>query len=462
MRTGAPALVFVALGAPALAWADPAPSVGLAAVGPVWSLRAGDDQDMAWSVGAEAGFHWFPHRRTMLTVGAVTDAVWMWGPRGDGFVGTLAGEASYWGFGVEAGGFVDTGALGYGAAAGPAVGAFWSGAFLWVGVRAMFPLARAVDAAEAAPMVNLTMGLKLPVWSVDDTMPEPEIHLFDGMFRNIGRQGLPLRDADGAVTVAALVEGSAWRAGAFAPDADEDTRAALAGAWRDDGRMEHAAVAAFARRSLELVALGAPPSLVERAHRAALDEAAHARLCFAIAEAYDGRPLDPGALPEALAGGFARTHAALAEASFRDGCVYEAAASALAREGARTAADPALRCALTGIADDEARHAELAWDMVAWCLDAGGDAARDALAGAAATANAEVAAGVVESDAHGRPTLATRAEVVRRACDEAARRAWVLLASRRRRLADATGRRRSTRGAGVVHGPAAWKEGAGP
>ena len=53
------------------------------------------------------------------------------------------------------------------------------------------------------------------------------------------------------------------------PDA---ARRAIAQHWTRAAQMEHASVAAFSRFSLQLLAVGAPPSLLEDAHRAALDE----------------------------------------------------------------------------------------------------------------------------------------------------------------------------------------------
>jgi hypothetical protein len=76
-------------------------------------------------------------------------------------------------------------------------------------------------------------------------------------------------------------------------DAERD---ALAGAWCDDGLMEHASVASFARFALQLVAVGAPPQLLVDTQQAIRDEIEHARLCFGLASAYAGRKLGPGPL----------------------------------------------------------------------------------------------------------------------------------------------------------------------
>jgi hypothetical protein len=79
-------------------------------------------------------------------------------------------------------------------------------------------------------------------------------------------------------------------------DVDATTLAALARAYAIDGCEEHASIAAFARLTLHLLAVGAPPELVERAHLASLDEIRHARACFALARRYGGRALGPGPL----------------------------------------------------------------------------------------------------------------------------------------------------------------------
>jgi hypothetical protein len=116
------------------------------------------------------------------------------------------------------------------------------------------------------------------------------------------------------------------------------------------------------------------------------DEIEHARLCFALASAYARRPLGPGqlAIDDALAG--ADDLVAAAVAAVHEGCVDETLA-ALQAEAARAAAtDPAVRRALDRIADDEARHAALAWRFVRWAIDTGGEEVRTAVAAAFADA----------------------------------------------------------------------------
>ncbi|HVY46553.1 MAG TPA: hypothetical protein VHB21_11770, partial [Minicystis sp.] len=133
--------------------------------------------------------------------------------------------------------------------------------------------------------------------------------------------GRPYLVDDGAVQ-APVARRLGWGSPGLAPDVrglGRVERAALAAAWARDGAMEHASIASFGRFALELLALGAPAELVEDAHRAAIDEARHARLCFALASGYAGERVGPGAFPFGGAVDVATDLAALARAVVREG-----------------------------------------------------------------------------------------------------------------------------------------------
>ena len=66
---------------------------------------------------------------------------------------------------------------------------------------------------------------------------------------------------------------------------DAATRRALREAWLADALLEHASIASFSRFTLELMALGAPPSLVAASLAAGDDEIRHARACFSLSAA---------------------------------------------------------------------------------------------------------------------------------------------------------------------------------
>jgi len=159
---------------------------------------------------------------------------------------------------------------------------------------------------------------------------------------------------------------------------DATSRERLADHWRRVGAMEHASVAAFARFSLQLLALGAPPELLERSHRAMADETRHARAAFALASAYAGAPVGPGPLSIADA-----LHDALDVERFvalliEEGCIGETVASLEASESQPD--HPAVAAVLERIAAEEAEHAELAWRTLAWTLEAHPLPARRAIA----------------------------------------------------------------------------------
>lgn len=167
-------------------------------------------------------------------------------------------------------------------------------------------------------------------------------------------------------------------------------RAVLGEAWLMAARTEQASVPAFARLSLDLVALGAPSDLVERCHLAALDEIDHARRCYAVASAFSGVSFTAGPLPALLTEPAAPEKlkekieridslARLAAASLQDGALAEGTATRIAEVAAQAAVLPALRETLSCIARDEREHAELAWDILHWCLATGGNEVRRAV-----------------------------------------------------------------------------------
>lgn len=161
-------------------------------------------------------------------------------------------------------------------------------------------------------------------------------------------------------------------------DLNEATQKALADAWRTDAQMEHASVASFARFTLELLALGAPADIVAASQSASLDEVEHARLCFAMASRFSGHGLGPGQLDMT---GVSRgtSIAECAGWTVIEGCIGETIAALTARAQLEWAKDEDVRLALLRIAEDEERHAALAWRFVAWALSTGGAPVRAAV-----------------------------------------------------------------------------------
>ncbi len=181
--------------------------------------------------------------------------------------------------------------------------------------------------------------------------------------------GRPLT-VDGEARVAQAAARADWSA-----DLDLDLdgvepalRHSLAAWWREVAALEHASVGSFARFTLELLALGAPPDLLAATQRAAADEIEHARLTFALAGAYGGAPVGPGPLSLARVE-IGADAATILRDLITEACVGETLGAAEARESAAQAADPALSTLLTRIAADEERHAALAWRALRWMLE---------------------------------------------------------------------------------------------
>jgi hypothetical protein len=150
-------------------------------------------------------------------------------------------------------------------------------------------------------------------------------------------------------------------------DLDAAQRRVLADAWLDVALAEHASVASFARFVLELMAVGAPADLIADAAAALRDEVRHAEVAFAFASAAIGEPMGPGAL--SMDGVEPRRDLdAIVRAVVREGCIGETLSAAEVELAARRARDPEVADALAAIADDEARHAVLAWRFVQWAL----------------------------------------------------------------------------------------------
>jgi hypothetical protein len=149
---------------------------------------------------------------------------------------------------------------------------------------------------------------------------------------------------------------------------DEGARAAGAGEdsarWVREGMFEHGSIASFARLMLDLLAVGAPMHLVEAAGRAALDEVKHARIAFGLASA-GRRAVGPG--PLRTEARHTPTLESIVREAVADGCIGETAAALALREEAG-AHDARVGALLDEMAEDEERHAELAYATVAWAL----------------------------------------------------------------------------------------------
>lgn len=181
--------------------------------------------------------------------------------------------------------------------------------------------------------------------------------------------GRPLY-VEGVARLAPPVSGREWSDVGASVDLDEATRATWRARLERTALEEHASVPAFARTICQLVALGAPAWLVEKTQRALADEIVHAKRSFEWVERLGGRAVSPGFFPEAVASFAGDSIDAVATAlvrdAFRGGCVGETLAAHEAAELATFAPTSELRVFFETIAEDEARHAALAFETTRW------------------------------------------------------------------------------------------------
>ncbi|GEM_PF-1175313 len=132
------------------------------------------------------------------------------------------------------------------------------------------------------------------------------------------------------------------------------------------GRMaaaEAGSVNSFRQFMRELRSHGAPLELVERTKSALRDEVRHTRLMKELAEEWGGAPRAIAMKPLEK-----RSLLALALENATEGCTNEMFAALVALYQSKNASDEKIAQSMKVIAEDEMRHAQLAWDVHAWCM----------------------------------------------------------------------------------------------
>jgi hypothetical protein len=140
---------------------------------------------------------------------------------------------------------------------------------------------------------------------------------------------------------------------------------------------EAASVVSFLRLSVELAAHGAALSLVARCEAAAGEELRHYLAMRALTANGDASALAGAHLEEAVyaaacerAAAFpVRSLIAIARENRVEGCISETYSAALAGYQAAAAVHAGFRRAMQTIAVEETSHAQLAWDIDAWCME---------------------------------------------------------------------------------------------
>jgi hypothetical protein len=273
---------------------------------------------------------------------------------------------------------------------GPIVAIVGIGGVVFFGFSILIALVRAmrgvVDLVHPIPE-RTPVGTRNAIGAILGNFLMAGLGMYVAYFTTAGfSRGRQLRRY-GRVLLPGLRSSSAWTTSTVVVDGLEGLPPGVADQWRENGRTEHASVAAFARLTLDLMALGAPPNLIAAANEDALDEIRHTELCFSLACALDGTSVSPGPFPEAqrvttLPRSRKLALAKLALDSLVDGALHEGVSARIIAKLARRCEVPAIFAALKEIAADEGRHSAHGWAVVEWCLDEGGRPVGEALLGA--------------------------------------------------------------------------------
>jgi hypothetical protein len=144
-------------------------------------------------------------------------------------------------------------------------------------------------------------------------------------------------------------------------NAVDRSRGVLASFLAGVAQLEAASVIAFENLARQLEGHRAPKRLVVAARRAARDEVRHARVTRSLAVRAGARVPRVRVRPIG-----ARPLEAMAIENAIEGCVRETFGAAVALRQAEAAADAEVRREMRSIARDEARHADLSWQLARW------------------------------------------------------------------------------------------------
>lgn len=142
---------------------------------------------------------------------------------------------------------------------------------------------------------------------------------------------------------------------------------AIARAWTETALSAHAAIGRYARFTLQLMSLGAPPGLINGAAQAMQDEVAHAQACFSLARRHAGCDVGPGPL-QSPPGLRESDLTSVVLSAVQRGCIQEAVNTLSAREALEHCQDAATREVLLSRLELKAQQAQLAWRFLAWAL----------------------------------------------------------------------------------------------
>ncbi len=233
--------------------------------------------------------------------------------------------------------------------------------------------------SDSFPAGNITTEVDNKLFLIDSLMDD----WVNGVQCARAIEGRPFVDDDGYPLHAQLeAHQAAWSAEKAHFD-DINTDVALGNEWAERALGEHASVPAFAAFTIALMSNNAPPTLVQDALSAAMDEVRHAKTSFEVASILLGTTVEPGPIPPSTHT-FGADIKGLAMAAAQEGCIDETLSALVAAYEVDTRLDQNLRInestksllkdKIRTIALEEARHSALAWRTVRWACEMDSDA----------------------------------------------------------------------------------------
>jgi len=270
---------------------------------------------------------------------------------------------------------------------------------------------------------NMEAGLRLSIFNSNQGwVPQGHVHgglrlpgLFGASLILGGGESIPGRpqhDADGVCLGRIFMRRTRLTR---RPTAVVARRAAVGARWAVAARAEAASIPTFVGLAQDLRLAGAPDALILRALTAAQDEVRHAVSSAKIASRYLGQEVAVE-IPPVRAGDADGDRTTLltrlAVESWQDGCLNEGTEAAVADARAAKTRDNCVKRTLKNIAREEATHAALAWDVLRWATETGGDPIRDAVADAVAESGvARLPRAANNPKGAGQPSGAARAQI---------------------------------------------------
>jgi len=139
----------------------------------------------------------------------------------------------------------------------------------------------------------------------------------------------------------------------------------LSSKWIEMGKAEHASVASFSLFAQRLLAIGAPPDLINEAFECAKEEIEHAKYCFTVASHYAGVQIQPQSY-ESHSVLITPDVQSIIKGTIHEGCIEETLSALRSALDYHEEKDDYIKQVHYNITKDEAHHAAFAWKVFKW------------------------------------------------------------------------------------------------